>query len=166
MVCISWTYELIAWDQSLLVAIQMTVILMTHSASSTMVHIGATKWVIGIDTNIEVIVVSLTTWEAHHNPRAKRAVVSFPIINKYCQGKCSIWSQNCPGYSMVTCAHLGIMWPDCFSLVTRVATAVMSQWGLLNKIPAIYFTKTVGEIFMIIIILGKQITINQNIFIR
>ena len=23
--------------------------------------------VIGIDTNIEVIVVSLTTWEAHHN---------------------------------------------------------------------------------------------------
>ena len=27
--------------------------------------------VIGIDTNIEVIVVSLTTWEAHHNPRAK-----------------------------------------------------------------------------------------------
>ena len=31
--------------------------------------------VIGIDTNIEVIVVSLTTWEAHHSPRAK---VSFP----------------------------------------------------------------------------------------
>ena len=30
--------------------------------------------VIGIDTNIEVIVVSLTTWEAHHSPRA---VVSF-----------------------------------------------------------------------------------------
>ena len=26
---------------------------------------------IGIDTNIEVIVVSLTTWEAHHSPRAK-----------------------------------------------------------------------------------------------
>ena len=25
----------------------------------------------GIDTNIEVIVVSLTTWEAHHSPRAK-----------------------------------------------------------------------------------------------
>ena len=24
---------------------------------------------IGIDTNSEVIVVSLTTWEAHHNPR-------------------------------------------------------------------------------------------------
>ena len=27
--------------------------------------------IIGIDTNIEVIVVSLTTWEAHHSPRAK-----------------------------------------------------------------------------------------------
>ena len=26
---------------------------------------------IGIDTNIEVIVVSLTTWEAHHSPRSK-----------------------------------------------------------------------------------------------
>ena len=26
---------------------------------------------IGIDTNIEVIVVSLTTWKAHHSPRAK-----------------------------------------------------------------------------------------------
>ena len=26
---------------------------------------------IGIDINIEVIVVSLTTWEAHHTPRAK-----------------------------------------------------------------------------------------------
>ena len=27
--------------------------------------------VIGIDANIEVIVVSLTTWEAHHSQRAK-----------------------------------------------------------------------------------------------
>ena len=27
---------------------------------------------IGIDTNIEVIVVSLTTWEAHHSPRAMK----------------------------------------------------------------------------------------------
>ena len=27
--------------------------------------------IIEIDTNIEVIVVSLTTWEAHHSPRAK-----------------------------------------------------------------------------------------------
>ena len=31
--------------------------------------------IIGIYTNIEVIVVSLTTWEVHHSPRA---VVSFP----------------------------------------------------------------------------------------
>ena len=35
-------------------------------------------------------------------------------------------------YNMVTCAHLGVMWPYCFSLVTRVATTVMSQWGLLH----------------------------------
>ena len=28
-------------------------------------------WIIGIDTKIEVIVVSPTTWEAHHSPRAK-----------------------------------------------------------------------------------------------
>ena len=27
--------------------------------------------VIGIDTKIKVVVVSPTTWEAHHNPRAK-----------------------------------------------------------------------------------------------
>ena len=36
---------------------------------------------IEIDTEIEVIVVSPTTWEAHHSPRADlrpRAVVSFP----------------------------------------------------------------------------------------
>ena len=29
------------------------------------------QWVIGIDTKIEVIVASPTTWEAHHSPRAK-----------------------------------------------------------------------------------------------
>ena len=29
------------------------------------------SWVIGIDTKIGVIVVSPTTWEAHHSPRAK-----------------------------------------------------------------------------------------------
>ena len=29
------------------------------------------RWVIGIDTKIEVIVVSPTTWEAHHSPRAQ-----------------------------------------------------------------------------------------------
>ena len=32
-----------------------------------------------------------------------------------------------PGYSMVTCAHFGVRWPDYFPLVTRVATIVMSQ---------------------------------------
>ena len=39
----------------------------------SLTHICVTRlqWVIGIDTNIEVIVVSLTTWEAHHSPRAK-----------------------------------------------------------------------------------------------
>ena len=35
-------------------------------------QIGAKAiFTIGIDTNIEVIVVSLTTWEAYHSPRAK-----------------------------------------------------------------------------------------------
>ena len=34
-------------------------------------HHFNTNMVIGIDTNIEVIVVSLTTWEAHHSPRAR-----------------------------------------------------------------------------------------------
>ena len=29
------------------------------------------KMIIGIDTKIEVIVASPTTWEAHHSPRAK-----------------------------------------------------------------------------------------------
>ena len=36
------------------------------------------SFVIGIDTNIEVIVVSLTTWEAHHSPRAKPEVCGEP----------------------------------------------------------------------------------------
>ena len=43
----------------------MMVILLTH------ICVTRPQWVIGIDTNIEVIVVSLTTWEAHHSPRAK-----------------------------------------------------------------------------------------------
>ena len=34
--------------------------------------------------------------------------------------------QNCPCYSIVTCAHLGVMWPDCFPLVTRLAFTVIS----------------------------------------
>ena len=87
--------------------------------------------VIGIDTKIEVIVASPTTWEAHHSPRA---VVSFPgrwwrkndrngginfysimmkqnqlQINKRMQGKCSKLPQNCLSYSMVTCAQLAIV---------------------------------------------------------
>ena len=33
---------------------------------------------IGIDTNIEVIFVSLTTWEAHHSPRAKPSCGELP----------------------------------------------------------------------------------------
>ena len=39
--------------------------------------IDTRQMVIGIDTNIEVIVVSLTTWEAHHSPRAKPEVSIF-----------------------------------------------------------------------------------------
>ena len=38
-------------------------------------HFVLASCVIGIDTKIEVIVVSPTTWVAHHSPRA---VVSFP----------------------------------------------------------------------------------------
>ena len=34
-------------------------------------NIRNTGLIIGIDTNIEVLVVSLTTWEAHHSPRAR-----------------------------------------------------------------------------------------------
>ena len=100
------------------------------------------KWVaslvkgigIGIGTNVGVIVAWLTTWEAHHSPRAKpagcgelhsslfgsqwpklRYQVLFYYgktnVNKCCQKTCSKISQNCPGYSMVTCAHLGIRGP-------------------------------------------------------
>ena len=39
-------------------------------------HCSWKSWVIGIDTTIEVIVVSLTTWEVHL--LRPRAVVSFP----------------------------------------------------------------------------------------
>ena len=103
---------------------------------------------IGIDTNIKVIVVSFNDlgsspqpegearglWWASHvvNETTMTEIelsISIPSwwINKYCQFKFSNLFQTVPGYSMVTCAHLGVMWPDCFSLVTRVATAVMSQ---------------------------------------
>ena len=84
--------------------------------------------VIGIDTKIEVIVASPTTW------LRPRAVVSFTgrwwrnndrngginfysimmkqnqlQINKRMQGKCSKLPQNCLSYSMVTCAQLAIV---------------------------------------------------------
>ena len=32
------------------------------------------------------------------------------------------------GYSMVTCVHRGVRWPDCQFLVTNVATTEMSQY--------------------------------------
>ena len=43
--------------------------------------VTAPQWVIGIDTNIEIVVFSLTTWEAHHSPRAK----------PYCFGELPRW---------------------------------------------------------------------------
>ena len=39
--------------------------------ATTVLPILAAMLAIGMDTNIEVIVVSLTTWEAHHSPKAK-----------------------------------------------------------------------------------------------
>ena len=44
--------------------------------------ITAESLVIGIDTKIEVIVVSPTTWEAHHSPRAKKWQILKTIWNK------------------------------------------------------------------------------------
>ena len=44
-------------------------------ADDTAIITSNSNFDIGIDTNIEVIVVSLTIWEAHHSPRA---VVSLP----------------------------------------------------------------------------------------
>ena len=75
-----------------------------------------------------------------------------------------IGPQTVPGYSMVICAYLGVMWPDCFSLVTRVATTVMSQYGLLHYIPTVHLFKIGNKISIIII--GKQIKINQIVLIR
>ena len=37
--------------------------------------------------------------------------------------------------------HLGVRWPDCFSLVTRVATTVMSHDCLLHLIPSVQLVK-------------------------
>ena len=39
--------------------------------SGFVIHQSQIIYVIGIDTKIEVIVASPTTWEAHHSPRAK-----------------------------------------------------------------------------------------------
>ena len=47
-------------------------------------------------------------------------------------------SENCPGYNMVTCAPIRAKQLDCFSLVRRVATVVMPQYGLLPLIPKIH----------------------------
>ena len=116
---------------------------------------GLVPWdSIGINTNIEVIEVSLTTWEAHHSPRVKpescgglpRSLMrpQWPklryrflfyhdeiklMMNKQTisRKKLKIVSKLPPGYNMVTCAHLRGRWLDCFSLVPRVATTVMSQ---------------------------------------
>ena len=46
-----------------------------HGLGIAVMHDNNGKIVVGNDTKIEVIVVSPTTWEAHHSPRA---VVSFP----------------------------------------------------------------------------------------
>ena len=109
---------------------------------------------IGIDTNIEVVDVSLTTWEAHHSPWVKpegcgelpRSLMrqQWPKLRyqflfyhdetKLMMNKrmlsikmLKIVPKKSPGYSMVTCAHLGVRWPDCFYLVTCIATTVMSK---------------------------------------
>ena len=65
---------------------------------------------------------------------------------------------------MVTCAHLGVMWPDCFSLVTHVATTVMSQQGLVHQILTVHLIKIGNKIAIIVLV--KQIKINQNVLIR
>ena len=107
---------------------------------------------IGIVINIEVIVVLLTTWEVHNIPRAKPDGCGEPprslmtpqsqklkyqflfyhdgtklMMDKQIMSMLKIVPKLSPGYSMVTCADPGVRWPDCFSLVTCVATIVMSQ---------------------------------------
>ena len=101
------------------------------------------KFAIVIDTNIEVIVVSLTTWEGHHSPRAKpegcgelpRSLMrkQWPklryqflfyhdetklMMNKHILSFQML--QFVPKLSLVTAwlhVHiLGVMWPDFFLL--------------------------------------------------
>ena len=145
------------------------------------------KYNIGIDTNIEVIVVSLTSLEAHHSPgtspsgcgelprsllRRQWPKLRYQFLFYHdetklmmnLQIKAQICPKTVPGYGMVTCAHLGVMWPDCFSLVTCVATTVMSQQGSLHLILTVHLIKIGNKIA--IIILGKQIKSNQNVLIR
>ena len=38
---------------------------------------------IGTDTNIEVIVVSLTTWEAHHSPSSNHCDITVRLVTPY-----------------------------------------------------------------------------------
>ena len=50
--------------------IPIIIIIIMSSSSSSNIMIINNSITIGIDTNTEVIVVSLTTWEAHHSARA------------------------------------------------------------------------------------------------
>ena len=49
------------------------------------------------------------------------------MMNKKILSMLKIVAKLSLGYSMVSCAHLGVRWPDCFSFARRVATTVMSQ---------------------------------------
>ena len=118
---------------------------------SISINIGVEVYFIEIDTKIGVIavltngkpitvgprtVVSFLCRWRHYNDR-NRGISFYSImmkpnlwqINKFCQSKCSKLSPNWLSHSMVTCAQLAIVpWePDCFSLVTRVTSNVMSQ---------------------------------------
>ena len=141
---------------------------------------------IGIDTNIEVIVVSLTTWEAHHSPRA---VVNFPgrwwdnndrnwginfyfIMmklnwwwkNKYCQFKCSKLSQKCPwlqhGYMCTSWGH--VTWLFLLGNMCSNHCDVTVRFVTLNSNCTLNQSRQQNSH----IILGKQIKINQNVLIR
>ena len=103
---------------------------------------------------------SLTTWESHHSPRAKpegearglwwvsqgvneptmpEIDVSISIllwwnkINDKSINTLRVKAPNCPKTLLVTCAHLGVRWPDCFSLVTRKPCYVTGRLVSLNS---------------------------------
>ena len=67
-------------------------------------------------TEIEVSISILSWWNQINDEQTNTVYLNAQICPK-----------TVPAYSMVTCAHFGIMRPDCFSLVTREATTVMSQ---------------------------------------